>query len=334
MITLKRWAASLALLLPISLMANERHDDFIQLMVKKHQLDADYVTSALAKASVNQKVLKAISSPWEAKPWHQYYPIFLTPKRINKGVEFWLQHADTLRRAEQQLGVDAAIIVAILGVETYYGKVTGQYSVLDSLYTLGFHYPPRAEFFKKELAQYLLLAKEENFQPAKRKGSYAGAMGWGQFISSSYRHYGIDFDNDGSCDLFNNPVDAIGSVANYFNAHGWRTGEPAAYKVNVDQHKLTGLLNKDLKLQHNWQQLLAQGVTLDNQQTGQLSPQSKAKLLQFELATGYEYWVGLHNFYVISRYNHSPLYAMAVYQLSQQIKQKVQQQIQSLVQSQ
>ncbi|MEO0369611.1 MAG: lytic murein transglycosylase B, partial [Pseudomonadota bacterium] len=202
----------------------ELRKQFVEDMVSEHNFDRAEVEALLNKAKMSDTVLEAIQRPWEAKPWHQYYPIFLTEKRVQKGVEFWNSYADDLQRAEAELGVPAEMIVAIIGVETFYGTYKGKYSVLDALFTLGFHYPPRAKFFRSELQQYMLLSREENFDPLELKGSYAGAMGLGQFISSSYRHYAIDFDGDGVRDLLNNPVDAIGSVANYFKKHGWKKG--------------------------------------------------------------------------------------------------------------
>lgn len=300
---------------------------FAEQMHKEHGFDPDWVTATLAKANKDQKILDAIARPWEAKPWHQYHPIFLTEKRTTKGVEFWKKHAKTLARAEQELGVPPEIIVAIIGVETFYGTYKGKYSVLDSLYTLGFHYPPRATFFRSELAQYLLLTREESLPLHELKGSYAGAMGWGQFISSSYRHYAIDFDGDGIRDLLSNPVDAIGSVANYFTRHGWQRGQPVAYPARVQGKQAPKLLRKSLKYQDNWQSLQQAGVSLPGGE--RIAPDAPVKLLAFAQPEGEEYWVGLKNFYVITRYNHSPLYAMAVYQLSQAIRKQYQQQTDS-----
>ncbi|WJG07825.1 lytic murein transglycosylase B [Aliiglaciecola sp. LCG003] len=312
---------SLALLPVIAVSQQAKIDEFAQMMAQKHQFDAQSIKQTLAKANKNQTILDAIAKPWEAKPWYQYHPIFLTQKRLNKGVEFWQQHRHALERAQQKSGVPAEIIVAIIGVETFYGNYKGKYSVLDALYTLGFHYPPRASFFSSELEQFFLLAREEGFDMSQLQGSYAGAMGWGQFISSSYRHYAVDFDGDGVRDLFNNPEDAIGSVANYFKLHHWQANQPIAYKASIEDKNpaISGLVSKDLKYKHQWQQLIDAGVAIDASTT--IEPQQSVKLLEFELDNGAEYWVGLPNFYVITRYNHSPLYAMAVYQFSQQLKQ-------------
>ncbi len=307
----------------------EQVNEFIQSMVEKHQFDANYLNELLQHAKPNQQILNAINKPWESKPWHQYHPIFLTEKRVNRGVEFWETHHESLIKAEKELGIPAEIIVAIIGVETYYGTYKGKYSVLDALYTLGFYHPPRAKFFKKELEEFFVLAREEQFDVSNLKGSYAGAMGLGQFISSSYRHYAIDFDGDGVRDLLTNPVDAIGSVANYFRKHGWKTGEPVTFPAQVNGNNFDDLISKDLKLKHSWQELQNKGVIFTDKNALTVADTSKVKLLEFEQETGKEYWVGLHNFYVITRYNHSPLYAMAVYQLSQQIKaKKMQEQVQ------
>jgi membrane-bound lytic murein transglycosylase B len=297
----------------------ELQKEFIDLMVNKHQFDRKTIETTLAKANKNETILQSIAKPWEAKPWHQYYPIFLTEKRLAKGLDFWRSHQKTLQRAEQETGVPAEIIVAIIGVETFYGTYKGKYSVLDALVTLGFHYPPRAKFFGNELAELFLLAKEENFDITELKGSYAGAMGWGQFISSSYRHYAVDFDGDGIRDLLNNPLDAIGSVANYFKKHHWKDNADIAFKAKVSGKQYLALLSKSLKYSHQWSQLQDAGVSID---APNLNKNMSVKLFEFEQVDNKEYWVGLPNFYVITRYNHSPLYAMAVFQFSQQLKQE------------
>jgi membrane-bound lytic murein transglycosylase B len=291
---------------------------FIEEMVSEHNFSKADVESLLGKAKLSETALEAIQRPWEAKPWHQYFPIFLTEKRVKKGVEFWNKHAAHLERAEKELGVPAEMIVAIIGVETFYGTYKGKYPVLDALFTLGFHYPPRAKFFRSELQQYMILSREEGFDPLELKGSYAGAMGLGQFISSSYRHYAIDFDGDGVRDLLNNPVDAIGSVANYFKEHGWKRGQQVAIPANVSGESYKSTLSDDLKYTHTWADLKQANITL--KKDADIQESEDVKLLEFELSEGHEYWVGLPNFYTITRYNHSPLYAMAVYQLSQQIK--------------
>lgn len=297
--------------------------DFITETAEEYGLDIEFIESTLNSAQKNTAVLEAIARPWEAKPWFQYYPIFLTEKRLERGMAFWQKHRETLRRAETELGIPAHIIVAIIGVETFYGSYTGKYSVLDSLYSLGFYYPPRSAFFKKELAQYLKLVQEEQWDPLTAKGSYAGAMGWGQFISSSYRHYAIDFDGDGKRDLMNNPVDAIGSVANYFKLHKWQPGEPVVFEAASVPEAAEALVEKDLAIKHTWQQLKKAGVQLQNPAIV-IDNDTATKLIALENKDGTEYWVALHNFYVITRYNHSPLYAMVVFQFSEQLKAAMQ----------
>jgi membrane-bound lytic murein transglycosylase B len=296
----------------------ELQKQFIDMMVDKHQFEREVVESTLKKAIKNEAILQSIAKPWEAKPWYQYYPIFLTEKRLTKGLAFWKTHQKALTRAEQETGVSAEIIVAIIGVESFYGTYQGKYSVLDALVTLGFHYPPRAKFFRSELAQLFLLAKEENFDITELKGSYAGAMGWGQFISSSYRFYAVDFDGDGVRDLLNNPEDAIGSVANYFKKHHWKPNTDIAFKAQVSGTQYSELLSKSLKYSHKWSQLEDAGVRIA---APNINKDMSVKLFEFEQVNNKEYWVGLPNFYVITRYNHSPLYAMAIFQFSQQLKQ-------------
>lgn len=299
--------------------ANPEYDEFARQLAEKHQFDPAVVLDTLGKAQKSQAILDAIARPWEAKPWYQYYPIFLTDKRISKGAEFWLQHEDTLARAERETGVPAQIIVAIIGVETFYGTYKGKYPVLDALYTLGFYYPPRSAFFRSELEQYFLLSREEGFDMTALKGSYAGAMGWGQFISSSYRHYAVDFDGDGIRDLHHNPVDAIGSVANYFVKHGWQKGQPVIYPAVADSPQAKAFASDGLTYKDTWADMKKAGVTLSND--GELADDTSVRLFALDQPEGPEYWVGLKNFYVITRYNHSPLYAMAVYQLSERIKE-------------
>lgn len=301
----------------------QQRAQFVQKMVSEHNFEQAKVEQLLAQAQRNEAILEAIARPWEAKPWFQYYPIFLTEKRLNAGLAFWQEHSETLARAEQTFGVPAEIIVAIIGVETFYGGYLGNYPVLDALYTLGFHYPPRAKFFRSELEQYFLLTREEKLPATELKGSYAGAMGFGQFISSSYRHYAVDFDNDNVRDLLNNPVDAIGSVANYFAKHGWQQGKPVAVQLgsaDTAANKYTEHVTKGLKPEQTIAQLQQQGLALPESLATEINAEQKAKVFAFEQQHAQEYWLGFTNFYVITRYNHSPLYAMAVYQFSQQLK--------------
>lgn len=291
---------------------------FIAEMVRKHGFDPQVLNTIFSQAQFQPDIIAAISRPAEAKPWHAYRKIFLVPKRIRGGVEFWNAHAPTLARAEQVYGVPAEIIVAILGVETLYGGNTGKHRVLEALSTLAFDYPRRADFFRRELEQYLLLAREEGIDPLSLQGSYAGAMGLAQFMPSSYRAYAVDFSGNGQRDLWTNPQDAIGSIANYLSVHGWTEGEVIVEPATVRGGQYQSLLSKELKPKLTVQQLRQQGVI---PQTS-ISGEKKAILLELEGEGGPEHWLGFNNFYVITRYNHSPLYAMAVYQLGQEIRRQ------------
>lgn len=292
----------------------QRVDAFIQQQASEYNLSEAQLRDWLAQAEKNEQVLEAIQRPWEAKPWYQYYPIFLTEKRLTAGIEFWQQHAETLAKAEQTYGVPAQLITAIIGIETFYGSYLGNYPVLDSLYTLAFHYPPRSQFFRSELSEYLRLAAQEGWAVKEQLGSYAGAMGLGQFISSSYRHYAVDFDGDGKRNIISNPVDAIGSVANYFAEHDWQSTAPIAHKPD-QQQPWQRVASDGMKPDTTVGQLRQQGFTIAKR----FNDDRAVKVLQFETQHGYEYWLGFDNFYAITRYNHSPLYAMVAYQFSQQL---------------
>jgi membrane-bound lytic murein transglycosylase B len=300
-------------------LANTRAvNNFIAEMVKEHQFDADRLREVFRKVKLHKSILDAISRPAESKPWYEYRPIFLTSDRIKGGVKFWQQHAELLQRARQTYGVPEEIIVAIIGVETRYGKHKGRFPVIDALSTLAFAYPPRSRFFRKELKEYLLMTREEGLDPVAQLGSYAGAMGMPQFIPSSFRQYAVDFDKDGRRDLWQNNADAIGSVGNYFKRHHWRAGEPVAHPVRVHGQRYKQLLGGGLEPRYSQQALLDNGVLLPPG----LAPELKGMLIELQGRDEPEYWVGWHNFYVISRYNHSALYSMAVYQLSQEIRQR------------
>lgn len=298
-------------------LVSERDDvrTFIDELANKHGFDTQQLSQLFREVKLKQKIIDAISRPAEAKPWHQYRPIFVTQSRINQGVEFWERHQADLERAEQVYGVPPEIIVAILGVETRYGRHKGRYRVMDSLATLAFEYPKRAKFFRSELEHYLLLAREEGLDPLSIMGSYAGAMGYAQFISSSYRHFAVDFDADGKRDLWNNTSDAIGSIANYFKRHHWQPGGMVTVPALVGGNHIKVTVKKGFKPHSSVAELGNKGVT----PKAYADPSAMAALIELETRRGPEYWLGLDNFYVITRYNHSPLYAMAVYQLGQAI---------------
>ena len=287
---------------------------FIHNMHLEHQLPKDQLNQWFAMAKKQTGVLKAIAKPAEALAWHQYRGIFLTKKRIDQGILFWKKHNAILQRAEQVYGVPPEIITSIIGIETFYGQYQGKFPAFDTLVTLAFDYPRRKAFFLRELEQYLLLIREEKLDLAKLKGSYAAALGKPQFIPSSYRHYAVDFDQDGRRDLLNNTSDVIGSVANYLKRHGWKKMQAIAIPTDFNGEQFPDF---PLKPGHRVDQL-SQYQIFPKQA---VSPSALATPIRLTLKQGYQYWLGLHNFYVITRYNHSQLYAMAVYQLSQAIKQ-------------
>lgn len=272
-----------------------------------------------AQVSRDESVLKAIARPAEGtKEWKDYRPAFLTEERVQKGVAFWRQHADALARAEKTYGVPAEMIVAIIGVETKFGGNKGRNRVVDTLATLGFDYPPRAPFFRKELREFLVLAKEAGLDPLTTYGSYAGAMGYPQFMPSSWRNLAVDFDGDGKRDLIDDPVDAIGSVANYFKANGWQTGAPVVARARIVTQDYDGVLNKDLGTNSTLEQIARKGLI--PREPGAYLASMPASALRLQGDHGGEFWLAFTNFYVITKYNRSVLYAMAAYQLSQEVK--------------
>ncbi len=294
---------------------------FIDEMVTEHGFDQVLLNDTFSKVKISKSVLEAISRPAEKKlSWYNYRKIFFDGRRTQQGVDFWKKNKITLQKAYEHYGVPPEMIVAIIGVETRYGRVSGKYKVMDSLSTLAFHYPKRSKFFRKQLKNYLLLAREQKIDPMSSTGSYAGAMGIPQFIPSSYRHFAVDFDNDDLTDIWSNPADAIGSVANYFHEHGWKKGGLVTVRAKVSGIAYKQALNDSLK----------PGLSDSDLKTYQVSSeelkekQSPYKLLELEQNNGFDYWLGLHNFYVITRYNHSVLYAMAVYQLSEAIRKEFQ----------
>ena len=293
--------------------------EFVGEMTRDHGFAAEQLTALFDQVERKQAILDAISRPAEkVKPWKEYRPIFLTEARISKGVDFWNQHAEALARAEQEYGVPAEVIVAIIGVETFYGGNTGSWRVLDALSTLCFDYPPRAEFFCQQLREFLILAREQQVEPLSLKGSYAGAMGLPQFMPSSFRAYAVDFDGDGHIDIWTNPVDAIGSVASYFKRHGWASGEPVVSRAQVKGESAESGLTQGLDPVKNVGELRALGWVSGDV----LRDDIPVTAFRFDGAEGQEYWMGLPNFYVITRYNRSAMYAMAVHQLSGELLAK------------
>lgn len=291
---------------------------FVREMVSRYGFERVPLERMLGGVRVRPEILEAIARPAEALDWYQYYPIFLTETRISKGEEFWRAHVDTLTRASKEYGVSPEVIVAIIGVETLYGTRKGKHLVLESLATLAFRYPRRSKFFRTELEQFLILAQQENFDTPKVKGSYAGAMGIPQFISSSYRRYAVDFDGDGVRDLLRSEIDAIGSVANYLKVHGWQRDGAVALPASVSGDEYKALVNKGLKPHTPVSDMHNFGVVVlyasENESPG--------ALIELTNKEDTEHWVGFQNFYAITRYNHSGLYAMAVFQLAREIRKR------------
>lgn len=291
-------------------------DEFIAEMVRQHGFATEQLQKVFAQAERKQAILDAISRPAErVKPWKEYRPIFITQARIDRGVDFWRQHEAALSRAETEYGVPASIIVAIIGVETFYGGNTGSYRVMDALSTLAFDYPPRAPFFRKELREFLLLIREEQVDPLTLKGSYAGAMGLPQFMPSSFRSYAVDFDGDGRIDIWSNPTDAIGSVASYFSRHGWQPGMPVVSAARVQGERYQEGLTQGLEAEKNMAELRQLGWLSQSA----IADDTPVTAFHLDGEQGDEFWIGLPNFYVITRYNRSVMYAMAVNQLAGQL---------------
>ncbi|WP_268799428.1 lytic murein transglycosylase B [Pseudomonas huanghezhanensis] len=291
---------------------------FVAEMTRDYGFAGEQLIEVFRDVERKQSILDAISRPAErVKPWKDYGPMFLTDARIARGVDFWRQHEATLARAEQEYGVPAQVIVAIIGVETFFGRNTGNYRVIDALSTLGFDYPPRAEFFRKELREFLLLAREEQVDPLTLKGSYAGAMGLPQFMPSSFRAYAVDFDGDGHINIWNDPDDAIGSVASYFKRHGWVAGEGVVSRASVQGERVDQGLSPGIEPVKTVGELRALGWASHDA----LRDDMPVTAFRLEGENGPEYWLGLKNFYAITRYNRSVMYAMAVHQLSERLVQ-------------
>jgi membrane-bound lytic murein transglycosylase B len=292
---------------------------FIAEMVDRHGFVRKELRTLFSRARFQPAIIKAITPPTEprAKSWQGYRALFLTPQRIEAGIEFRERHRDALSRAVELYGVPEEIIVAIIGVETVYGRNTGNYRVIDALTTLAFDYPPRAEFFRTELEHYLLYARDAGIDTLGLKGSYAGAIGIPQFMPGSYRRYAVDLDGDGKQDLSGSFADAIGSVANFLQAHGWETGQPVAFAAQVHGENYRNLIDAGIKPTYRYGDLADFGVGAEG------GTKADAPCALIELATPGEasqYLVGLTNFYVLTRYNRSSLYAAAVLELAQAVK--------------
>ncbi len=292
---------------------------FVDAVVQRDSFKRRKVLALLANAEPQPKILEIMSRPAEkVTPWWEYHARFLTEERISEGADFYQEHRDALERVAKERGIPPEYLVAIIGVETKYGRMTGRYRVLDALMSLAFDYPPRAEYFRGELEQFLLLVAEERIDPLTVTGSYAGAMGVPQFMPSSYRLYAVDGNSDGRRDLWNDWDDVLSSVANYFSANGWESGGPVLAETHLDPDPRFQIDTRNLELNETVDSLNAQGVTVVGDQPGS----TPAVLISAEQADGPAYRVGFRNFYVITRYNHSARYAMAVHDLATAIAQR------------
>ncbi len=322
-------AITLSLVVPASHAGDYTHNAAAQAFVKSftaaHNWSSEEVQAIIDKAERKQFIIDAMARPAEkVEPWHEYKRR-VNRDRIVEGDKFWRAHEDILRDVENTLGVEASVIVGIIGFETRYGRITGNHNVLDALATLSFDYPDtgskarREKFFQSELENFLLLSREEQVDPLTAKGSYAGAMGYGQFMPSSYRNHAIDFDKDGKRDLWNSKQDIIASVANYLLERGnWQKGQPVAVPVTVTGNQFQALLDKGTRPSVTVGELTAYGVNLE----GDFDSNLMAALIELEGEEGPEYWVTFNNFYAIFSYNPRNKYAMAVFQLAEAVKQE------------
>lgn len=290
---------------------------FINEMVKEHQFNKKELTEVMNKVQLQPQIIVSMEKPYEKKNWDVYKQLFLTQTRVQGGIEFWKANKATLEQAEREYGVPANVIVAIIGVETLYGKNQGNYRVIDALSTLAFNYPKRSEFFTKELREYLLLCREHQVTPTQYLGSYAGAMGKPQFMPSSYRYYAADFSGSPKKDLMNDDKAVIASVANYFHKHGWKMNQGVAQPAKVIGSGYKRINTTYKTAAYRASQLESAGV---RPLTASSNRPARVGLIELTTQEGQEYWLAYPNFYVITRYNSSPQYALAVYLLSQQLR--------------
>jgi membrane-bound lytic murein transglycosylase B len=285
---------------------------FVIEMSERHGFDVEALRRLMAKARTQESILRAMARPGTARPWFEYRPRYVNPERVAEGLEFWSDHTAVIARASRDYGVPEEIIVATLGVETNYGRDTGKYRVFDALYTLAFDWPPRAEYFRAELEQFLLLTREQGIDPLRPRGSYAGAMGIAQFMPSSYRKYAVDFDGSGRPDL-SRSADAIGSVANYMRVFGWERGGLVAVPADAEGERAAELVELGLKPTMRVEALAEAGI----RPRAAVPGEAEAALLRLQGEEGPVYFLGFNNFYVITRYNRSVNYAMSLFDLAQ-----------------
>ncbi len=292
-------------------------EELVLRMEREHQFDATELRTMFAQFKPNQTIIKAFNSPATSKPWHYFRELYVTASRVDGGVAFWNEHAELLERARVTFGVPEEIVTSIIGIESFYGRRTGRFQVAEALYTLGFEVPRRAQFFQREFEHFLLLTRANGFEPLAVTGSFAGAMGIPQFISSSYRDYAVDFDGDGRIDLWNSVADAVGSVANYLSRFGWDDGGQVVVQAKMLPGAADNLERLGVKPALTVKQFRSRGV----EPVADLAEDTNVGFFVLEDEQGPQPWLSLNNFYVITRYNRSKNYAMAVYQLAQQIAQ-------------
>lgn len=293
---------------------------FINDLVSKQGFAAQDLEPLFQGFTPDQKILSTMTRPAESMPWYRYRKIFITPKRIEAGNDFWRRNQSTLEQVSAYYQVPAEIILSILGIETFYGRNMGNYPVFQANATLFLGYPRRSDFFRGQLADFLVLSRKEGLDPMRTKGSYAGAMGMPQFISSSYQHYAVDADGDGRRDLWHSIPDITGSVANYFRQHGWHAGEPVAVPARLTPDANPGkFISNDLRPRYTLNDLASAGVYPETDLNGSAAANLPVSLLQVDGENGPQYFLTFHNFYVITRYNRSPLYALAAMELMQRL---------------
>jgi membrane-bound lytic murein transglycosylase B len=317
-------ALTLALVLPPSVRAEggpERDralSAFVEEMVARHGFTRSELDDAFGASRSLPQILELMQRGAEPRPWEDYRSIFVTPEKIEGGERFWTDNLTALELAHRRYGVPEEIVTAVIGIETHYGRNRGRFKVLDALATLAFEYPRRADEFRLELEHFLLLTREESLPLGTPVGSYAGAMGIAQFLPGSYRRYAVDFDGDGKRDLFENARDAIGSIANYLTAHGWQRDAPVAVPAEVSAAGAESFHSGTLSTRY----LLSELESLGVRAPGVHPAATRAIPLTLQKRSGPEYWLGFDNFYVITRYNQSVYYAMAVHQLSEAIRSR------------
>jgi len=290
-------------------------EKFIAYMAQMHGFSTRDLRVLFSKVQPNQDVTRAMAAPSTAKPWYEFKPLFVDQARIAGGVKFWNDNGEVLAQARSEFGVPEAIIVALIGIETRYGRNTGGFRVMDTLTTLAFDWPSRRDFFRHELEQFLLLAREQGWDPLAIKGSFAGALGMPQFMPGSYRRYAIDYNKDGQIDLWRNAADVIGSVASYLKEYGWKDGEPVVAPARVDATDPQALLDQGLKPSLTLDEWRTRGAD----STLVLPDSLVACVFSIDLAGGPEFWFGFDNFYALLQYNRSRNYAMAIVELAREI---------------